>query len=209
MRDRVLGWLEENVPPDRIQHILGVEQMSLDLARHYQLDEVKAALAGLLHDLAKYFRPQKLLQMAAVEGIEIDEVFAANPHLLHADVSAIVAKDEFGVSDREILDAIRNHTLGRPKMNELSCVVFLSDSLEPGRGDKPELNELRKVSAENLYKGVWLTSDYSLKHLLQKRRLIHPRTIATRNWAMSIATVGQKGAKKDRSDRMSASDLLT
>lgn len=191
MRDRVLAWLEENVPPARIQHILGVEQMSLDLARHYQLDTPKAALAGLLHDLAKYFRPKKLLQMATAEGIEIDEVLGANPHLLHADVSAIVARDEFGVTDLEILDAIRNHTLGRPNMSELSCVVFLSDSLEPGRGDKRELNELRKVSRENLYKAVWLTSDYSLKHLLEKRRLIHPRTIATRNWAMLIASVAQ------------------
>lgn len=191
MRDRVLAWLEENVPPARIQHILGVEQMSLDLARHYQLDPPKAALAGLLHDLAKYFRPKKLLQMATAEGIEIDQVLGANPHLLHADVSAIVARDEFGMTDVEILDAIRNHTLGRPNMSELSCVVFLSDSLEPGRGDKRELNDLRKVSRENLYKAVWLTSDYSLKHLLEKRRLIHPRTIATRNWAMLIATEGK------------------
>ena len=43
MRDRVLAWLEENVPPSRIEHILGVEQMSLELARHYQLDGTKAA----------------------------------------------------------------------------------------------------------------------------------------------------------------------
>lgn len=198
MRDRVLAWLEKNVPPSRIQHILGVEQMSLDLARHYQLDPNQAALAGLLHDLAKYFRPKKLLQMAVAEGIEIDEVFAANPHLLHADVSAIVARDEFGVSDIEILNPIRNHTLGCPNMSELSCVVFLADSLEPGRGDRPELNELRTVSRENLYQAVWLTSDYALKHLLEKRRLIHPRTIATRNWAMSIAIEQQKQLDSNR-----------
>lgn len=196
MRDRVLAWLKENVTPSRIEHILGVEQMSLKLARHYQLDTAKAAEAGLLHDLAKYFHPQKLLQMATAEGLEIDPILAANPHLLHADVSAIVARDEFGVTDSEILDAIANHTFGSPNMSPLSCVVFLADSLEPGRGDKPELNELRQVSQENLYKAVWLTSDYALKHLLKKRRLIHPRTIMTRNWAL-LKTTQMAAAEKN------------
>lgn len=203
MRDRVLAWLEENVPPSRIQHILGVEQMSLELARHYQLDVEKAAWASLMHDLAKYFPPKKLLQMAKGEGIEIDQILEANPHLLHADVSAIVARDEFGVTDPEILAAIANHTLGSPNMSQLSCVVFLADSLESGRGDKPQLNELREVSRENLYKAVWLTSDYALQHLLEKRRLIHPRTIATRNWALLATTSWQQTAKKDRGDRLS------
>jgi predicted HD superfamily hydrolase involved in NAD metabolism len=198
MRDRVLAWLKENVPPSRIEHILGVEQMSLELARHYQLDPAKAAEAGLLHDLAKYFPPQKLLQMATAEGIELDPILAASPHLLHADVSAIVARDEFGVTDSEILNAIANHTLGSPNMSPLSCVVFLADSLEPGRGDKPQLNELRQVSRENLYKAVWLTSDYSLKHLLKKRRLIHPRTIMTRNWALLTTTQMAGDGKKTK-----------
>lgn len=196
MRDRVLAWLQENVSPSRIEHILGVEQMSLELARHYQLDTAKAAEAGLLHDLAKYFPPQKLLQIATTEGIELDPILTASPHLLHADVSAILARDEFGVTDSEILDAIANHTLGSPNMSPLSCVVFLADSLEPGRGDKPELNELRQASRENLYKAVWLTSDYSLKHLLKKRRLIHPRTVMTRNWALLTTTQMAADEKK-------------
>lgn len=191
MRDRILAWLEKNVPPSRIEHILGVEQMSSDLASYYHLDAVKAAQAGLLHDLAKYFRPKQLLQMAIAEGIEIDPILEANPHLLHADVSAILARDEFGVTDPEILAAIQNHTLGRPNMSELSCVVFLADTIEPGRGDTPELNQIRAISRENLYKGVWLASDYALQHLLSKHRLIHPRTINTRNWAMLLAIKSQ------------------
>jgi predicted HD superfamily hydrolase involved in NAD metabolism len=191
MRDRVLAWLEKNVPPSRIEHILGVEQMSEELAEHYQLDRAKAASAGLLHDLAKYFRPKQLLQMAISSRIEIDPILEANPHLLHADVSAIIARDEFKVRDPEILAAIQNHTLGSPNMSELSCVVFLADTLEPGRGDTPELNQIRALSRENLYKAVWLASDYALQHLLSKHRLIHPRTIMTRNWALLMATEKQ------------------
>jgi predicted HD superfamily hydrolase involved in NAD metabolism len=188
MRDRVLTWLADNVPASRIQHILGVEQMSVELARHYHIDVEKAAWAGLMHDLAKYFKPSVLLQMARDEGIEVDPVCEANPHLLHADVSAIVARNRFDMQDEAVLEAIALHTLGRPGMSLLSCVVFIADSLEPGRGNTPELEALRQVSFSNLYKAVWLTGDYCLKFLLDSRCLIHPRTILTRNWALQMSS---------------------
>ena len=187
MRDQVLAWLADNVPPSRINHILGVEQMAGDLARHYNLDVATAAQAGLMHDLAKYFKPQRLLEMARAESLEIDEVMAAAPHLLHADVSAIVARDNFGVEDEEVLQAIANHTLGRPEMSSLSCILFLADTLEPGRGDRPELQNLRHLSYQNLAQAVWLTCDYSLQFLLKTHCLIHPRTVATRNWFLQKA----------------------
>lgn len=188
MRDIVLAWLADNVPPSRLQHILGVEQMAHQMAHHYQLDESKAAQAGLMHDLAKYFKPNQLWEMAVSEGLPLDPVDEKNPHLLHADVSAIVARDRFGVEDEEILQAIANHTLGRPGMSLLSCIIYIADTIEPTRGDTPELEALRQLCWQDLYKTVWFTSDYSLKYLLDKRCLIHPRTIITRNWAMEMAS---------------------
>ncbi|PSF38194.1 phosphohydrolase [Aphanothece hegewaldii CCALA 016] len=186
MREQVLSWLAENVSEHRLQHILGVEQMSIDLAKHHHLDYHKAGQAGLMHDLAKFFKPSRLLEMAKANHIEIDPVCAENPHLLHADVSAIVAQNEFGVTDEEILTAISNHTLGRPGMSELSCVVFVADALEPSRGNSIELETLRQQSKENLYKSVYQTCDYSLKYLLNSYLTIHPRTVLTRNWALQI-----------------------
>jgi predicted HD superfamily hydrolase involved in NAD metabolism len=187
LREQILAWLADRVPAKRIQHILGVEQMARELALHHQLDVEKAAQAGLMHDLAKYFKPQLLLQMAEAEGLPIDEVDVAAPHLLHADVSAIVARDEFGITDPEILQAIADHTLGRVGMSPLSCIVFLADTLEVGRGDTPELQALRELSYQSLTQAVWHTCDYSLQYLLSTRCLIHPRTIRTRNWAMSTS----------------------
>lgn len=191
MRQKVLAWLTENVPSSRINHILRVEQMAVELAQHYQLDREKAATAGLMHDLAKYFPSKKLLQMAELAGLEIDEVMVASPHLLHADVSAIVARESFGIQDEEVLQAIANHTLGRPGMSPLSCIVFLADTLEPGRGDSAELQALRKTSFTNLERAVWLTCDYTFKFLLESPSLIHPRAIATRNWFLQKSKTKQ------------------
>ncbi len=163
--------------------------MAIELATHYQLDPDIAAQAGLMHDLAKYFKPQRLLEIARAEGLSIDEVDIAAPHLLHADASAIVARDEFGVTNPEILHAIADHTLGRPGMSLMSCIIFLADSLEAGRGDTPELQALRELSYRDLHQAVWHTCDYSLKYLLSTRCLIHPRSILTRNWAMTMKLI--------------------
>jgi predicted HD superfamily hydrolase involved in NAD metabolism len=187
VRSEILAWLGDNVPPKRIQHILGVEQMAIELAHHYQLDRDIAAQSGLMHDLAKYFKPERLLHMAIVAKLPIDEVDVAAPHLLHADISAILARSEFGITNPEILQAIADHTLGRPGMSMMSCIVFLADSLETGRGDTEELRSLRQLSYEHLYRAVWHTCDYSLQHLLSTRCLIHPRAIHTRNWAMTMS----------------------
>lgn len=191
MREQVIDWLKQEVPPARLRHILGVEQMAIELAKTHELNQLKAAQAGLMHDLAKYFKPQRLLQMAQQNGVEVDAICDNNPHLLHADVSAIVAQQQFKIKDQEILEAIRNHTLGRPEMSKLSCVIFVADALEPNRGETPQLDKMREVSFTNLYKSVWQTCDYSLKYLLDTRRSIHPRAILTRNWAL------QKASKKN------------
>lgn len=186
-REQVLTWLADHVPQSRLDHILRVEQMAVELARHHNVDVEKAARSGLMHDLAKYFKPNLLLEMAQKEGLEIDPISLAHPHLLHADVSAIVARDTFGVKDEEVLQAIANHTLGRPGMSNLCCIVFIADSIEPGRGDTPELQALRQLSYQNLHSAVWRTCDYSLKFLIESHCLIHPRTIATRNWFLQSA----------------------
>lgn len=185
MRDRIINWLQENVSSHRLQHILGVEATCITLARCHQLDEQQAAQAGLMHDLAKFFSPQKLLKIAAEVHLPVDQICANHPHLLHAEIGAVIAQREFAVQDPEVLTAIANHTLGAPQMSKLSCVVFVADVLEPNRGDSHQLAAMRLVAQENLYKCVQQTSDYSLEYLLSKQKIIHPRTVLTRNWALA------------------------
>lgn len=187
MRDRIIDWLRENVSAQRLEHIIGVEDLCRKLALHHDLNPEQAAQAGLMHDLAKFFPPEKLLTIAHQNGLEIDAICQHQPHLLHADVSAIVAREQFQVTEPEILQAIADHTLGRPAMSHLSCIVFIADVLEPSRGENPELETMRQNSWQNLYKTVQQTCDYSLKYLLNNHKTIHPRTILTRNWALRVS----------------------
>jgi HD superfamily phosphohydrolase YqeK len=54
-REKVIAWLKEEVSAERLDHILGVEAMSRELALIHGADPELAAQAGLLHDLAKFF----------------------------------------------------------------------------------------------------------------------------------------------------------
>lgn len=191
-RKKVLTWLEKNVSSHRLEHILGVEATCVELAKSHQLSPKKAAKAGLLHDLAKFFPPEKLLLIAQQAKIKIDPICQQHPHLLHADVSAVIAEQEFGVKNTEILTAIKNHTLGSPKMSLLSCVLYVADTIEPSRGDSEELTHLREIATQNLEQSVWETSDYALRYLISDRKVIHPRTVLTRNWALKSTKLAQK-----------------
>ena len=183
-RKCVLDWLAVHVTKPRVNHILRVEKMAVNLARIHNLDQVKAGQAGLLHDLAKYFKTTRLLSMAREEQLNLDPIVEGNPHLLHGPVGAIVAREQFQVQDLEVLDAIANHTLGAPGMSPLSCIVFLADGTEPGRGEHPKLKEIRTVSQQNLHRAVTLLCDRKLRRLLKNNQLVHPQMVLTRNWAL-------------------------
>ena len=183
-REIVIDWSEQNVSSRRLEHVMGVEATCVELAQVHGYSKRKAAKAGLLHDLAKFFPGKKLLKIARKHGLEIDSICLQHPHLIHADVSAVVAKEKFGVKNKQILQAVANHTLGKPKMDILSCIVFVADAIEPGRGKTKQLERLRGIAKENLFEAVWKTSDYSLNYLISDRKIIHPRTILTRNWAL-------------------------
>ena len=186
-RQKVILWLKENVSEHRLQHILGVEAVCIELAQLHKLPINKAAKAGLLHDLAKFFPGKKLLKIASKHQLEPDKICLNYPHLLHADISAILAREKFGIKDKKILRAIANHTLGQPDMDLLSCLVFVADAIEPSRGDSEDLSKIRIVSRKNLYQAVWKASDYGLGYLIRDRKVIHPRTVLTRNWALRKA----------------------
>ncbi len=181
-RAAVLRWLETQVPPPRLRHILSVEAWGQQLATYHGLDAERVATAGLLHDLAKYYPDERLLAIArATPEIVLDPILEAVPHLLHGPVSAVVAQQTFGVNDPIVLNAVRYHTLGDPALDPVAQVVFVADALEPYRGQTARLQHLRQLATENLAAAVVAVSNDTLGLLLARDQLIHPRLLDTRN----------------------------
>lgn len=143
----ILKWLKDNLNEERYIHTLGTAECARELAEKYRLDSEKAYLAGLLHDCAKCFSNEKLLDIIH-KHLQVEECEMLNYKTLHAPVSAYIAEKEFNVTDREILSAIRWHTLGKLEMSEFEKIVFLADKIEPNTRDKEYSAKIRKLLDE-------------------------------------------------------------
>ena len=143
----ILKFLKDNLNEERYIHTLGTAECARELAKKYRLDSEKAYLAGLLHDCAKCFSNDKLLDIIH-KHLQVEECEMLNYKTLHAPVSAYIAEKEFHVTDKEILSAIRWHTLGKLDMTDFEKIVFLADKIEPNTRDKEYSSEIRSLLDE-------------------------------------------------------------
>ncbi|CDE62562.1 predicted HD superfamily hydrolase involved in NAD metabolism [Fusobacterium sp. CAG:439] len=143
----ILKWLKDNLNEERYIHTLGTAECARELAIKYRLDSEKAYLAGLLHDCAKCFSNDKLLDIIH-KHLQVEECEMLNYKTLHAPVSAYIAEKEFHVTDKEILSAIRWHTLGKLDMTDFEKIIFLADKIEPNTRDKEYSSEIRSLLDE-------------------------------------------------------------
>ncbi len=166
--------------PKRFKHIINVAEAAKQLAKRYGADEESAYLAGLLHDVAKPYDAATMLKKAEAYGINIDPIYKADPQLLHGLVGATVAKEHYGIEDRDILNAVANHTTGRVGMSRLEKIVYLADYIEVSR-DFPGVDRLRELAFKDLDQAVIMAIEHTLFHLLESHKLIHTTTVAARN----------------------------
>lgn len=181
--NEIIKKLEETLSPRRFNHSLEVMKSSIRLAEKYGEDVEKAALAGLVHDCAKNLDKDAILAACKKYGIIVDEISERWPRLLHGQIGAHVAEDLFGIECPRILAAIADHTMGKPGMDRLSSIVFVADYIEESR-DFDEIDIIRAAAEESLERAIVAGLDSTIRHILKKGRMLHPQTIATRNWAL-------------------------
>ena len=117
----------------RFAHTLRVARTAELLAAAHAVDTTRARSAGLFHDLARLYPPERLLRECAERKMPVDAFERANPIVLHARLGAELAREDYGVTDEAILSAIRKHTVAAATMSPLDVILYLADGLEPGR----------------------------------------------------------------------------
>jgi predicted HD superfamily hydrolase involved in NAD metabolism len=163
----------------RYQHVLGVEEVSIDLAVIHGCDQRKAAIAGILHDCAKYLTDEELLSECTKYKLPVTDGERKSVYLLHAKVGAACARDKYGIEDDDILNAITYHTTGRPGMSLLEKIVFTADYIEPNRKPLPRIEEIRKAAYDHLDFAVYLILENTLEYLNNVGTFIDTRTNET------------------------------
>ena len=169
----------------RYKHSLGVMKKAEELAKLYGENINKAKLVGLAHDIGKDLSKEEKLEYVKNNDIKIDEIEKINTGLLHAKIGADICKKKYGFS-KDMQNAIKYHTVGNKNMDTFSKIIFIADKIEDGRNYKNEkkmkqLEETRKLANIDLNKALLFLIDSSLEFTLQKKELIHPDSIDTRN----------------------------
>lgn len=178
-RNEMMAAVKAEMPERRWQHTLGVMETSIVLANRFGGDPERAERAAILHDVAKYWATSRMETIIKEQQLP-QELLAYDKELWHAPVGAFVAERDFGVTDPEILDAIRYHTSGREGMTLMDRIVCLADYMEPGR-DFPAVAHIRALAEHSLEKALVAGFDSTIGYLLQQGRRIFPLTVAARN----------------------------
>lgn len=189
--EEILKWLKNNLNEERYEHSIGTAEMARDLAAKYSQNEDRAYIAGLLHDCAKCLPTEKLLEIIDNEHLDVDSIEKMNYKTLHAPVSAFVAKTDFGVSDEEILSAIRWHTIGKLNMSDFEKIIYLADKIETRTREDKYANPIRECLSGPKGLDCAMLQSYKLtiKSLVDRNLKICPMTIDIYNHLEDLINV--------------------
>lgn len=159
---------------------MAVAKVAAELAEIFGVDPDQAYNIGLLHDYAKGIAASDLLLISREHGLIEDETETQVPDLLHAKVGAYLLKNDLGIDDPVVLEAVRVHTMGSLTMSTLDKIIFLADMIEPGR-DYPGMERLDCLARRDLDRAMLFGLDATIRYCLEKARILHPRTVMVRN----------------------------
>lgn len=181
-REKLLTSLKNKISGKRYEHSIGVEYTAACMAMVHGADVSKARLAGILHDCAKGIPTHEKLEKAKKHKLPINKAEEKNPDLLHAKLGAYYAKSKYGVTDEEILDAIRYHTTGRPDMTLLDKIIFVADYIEPNRKMIRDMEEIRREAFSDIDRCVIHILKNTIEYLKASDVKMDPMTEKTYNY---------------------------
>ncbi|MFZ7945471.1 MULTISPECIES: bis(5'-nucleosyl)-tetraphosphatase (symmetrical) YqeK [Bacillaceae] len=178
-REKALGLVKKQLTEHRYQHTLGVMETAISLAKRFGADEKKAEMAAIFHDYAKFRPKDEMKEIIVSQGFPQD-LLQFNSELWHAPAGTYLVEKEAGITDREVLAAIRYHTSGRPGMTMLEKVIYLADYIEPGR-HFPGVDEVREMAKGNLDRALIKAVQNTILFLMKKNQTVYPETFYTYN----------------------------
>lgn len=179
--------MEKTQDAKRFEHTLGVAYIAAALAMQYDVDINNALIAGYLHDCAKSLSDEKKLNFCEKHNIPMTDAEMKNPSLLHAKVGGFMAINDYKVTDIDIINAILNHTTGRPEMSVLEKIIFIADYIEPGRKQAPNLAQVRKMAFVDLNETMLMILEDTLEYLKASNVVIDLKTQKTYDYFSALS----------------------
>lgn len=180
---RERGRLSRLVTPGRFAHSVETARLALSLAPALGLPAQKAALAALLHDCARDMAVPALIRYSLKKAPRtplLRTLIKEAPVLLHAWAGAGRARAEFGITDPEILEAVRLHATGAPGMGPLARLIYVCDLACPGRTFR-EAALVRKLAFADFEAAFRAANYVKLVYAFSGGGWVHPLSISLWN----------------------------
>lgn len=180
--EKINSYAKKVLKESRYQHSVRVAKYAAHLAelhnRKMQNTEAVspelAYVTGLAHDICKNESDAMLLKTVEKDGFGIDDIEKEKPNLLHGRAAAIILKNEFGVTDNSVLNAVAFHTFGYESIDVLGKIIYIADKIEPERPDTEEFRIFAETaSLDHLMIKVL---DWRNDYILKKGGKVHPFT---------------------------------
>ena len=116
----------------RYLHSISVAKLAYEIAVSNNIENPwRYYIAGLLHDIGKDL---PISEQKAIVEAHFKEYKDFPSQIIHQFVGRYLAEKDFGITDKDILEAIEYHTTGHPDMKSMAKVVYATDKIEPTRG---------------------------------------------------------------------------
>lgn len=182
---RIKKYAKKSVVKARYEHSVRTAEMCAKLCSLYGLDENLGYLAGISHDICKNMSDEKLISLAEKDKNPVGELEMEKPSLLHGRAAAVLLEEEFDFHDKRILEAVANHTFGKPGMGDYAKVLFVADKVEPGRV-YVDSEYLKNLFALPLNKAAKKVLKENIEYIEKKGKKISPESLKLADWLESL-----------------------
>lgn len=184
IEQKIYNYLSSHLKPTRYNHVLAVNDLAIKLAKNYKIDVMKISIAALLHDCAKNMSLEGNIKYIKKNNLKIkysDFVIKYLPQVLHSYIGADIAKKEFNIRDKEIINSIRNHTVGRIGMSKFEKIIFVADALSLDRQYNKSFVP-KEIMFSDLDKTFKLVLQNKIKYVVSNFKVLHPDIIKIWNY---------------------------
>lgn len=157
--------VKKNMSDKRYNHSLNVAELSMSLAYAHHVDPIKAYKAGLLHDVCKDLDDEMLIEYLKYYDPEKLEY---SKGVYHAWVAKYYLKEKTNFHDKDILNAIYNHTICNSK-DKLSLILYIADKREATRNINDGIVDIAYKNLYEAYDKLVIEVEKCIKEIKNER----------------------------------------
>ena len=178
--DENRAFLKARLSKKRYTHSLNVAHEAQRLAELYGEDPEKAYFAGLMHDVCKELPAEEQEELVRASSFAVSKEELVTKPVWHGIAGAYCLQVRMGVTDPDVLNAVRYHTVGRAGMTRLEEIVYLADLISEDR-TYDGVEQMRQLCLTSINAAMLEGIRFSIETTLKKGGYLPPVTVEAYN----------------------------